>query len=230
MKINPTLVQVGDPVGHIERILHIVRDDNAGHAKPVLQPTNQSIDAVRNDGIESGGRFVVQHAGRPANDRARKTDAFLHSAAQIHRHFFFLPFQFHHFEHFRDFCAQNFRIALASFAQRKGDVFRHRHRIKKRAALKKNADLLADFPELRSLIPIMFWPSIQISPASGLHQTDEMLEQHAFAAAAPSDDREGFAGRDFKIDSTQNFLLSDLFSPMPAPRSLAKICSKPDEA
>src|SRR5439155_22559819 len=95
MKINSALVQVGDSVGHIERILHIVGYDNAGHSKPVLQSANQSIDAVRDYGIKPRCGVVVQHTARPANNRTRKADAVVHPAAQTRRLVVFLPFHFH---------------------------------------------------------------------------------------------------------------------------------------
>src|SRR5207302_4986130 len=114
----------------------------------LLQPPNQFVDRIRNNWVEPRGWFVIKNARRLADDRAREADTLFHAAAQVHRHFFFLPLQLHYFEHLSDLFAQNVRIALASFAQRKGDVFRDRHRIEKRAALKKNSDLLANRREL----------------------------------------------------------------------------------
>ena len=96
--------------------------------------------------------------------------------------------------------------------------------------MEEDADLFADFPELpfaHSDNVLTLDPNLS---RVGLHQSYEMLKQNAFAATAASNDGEGFTSCDFKIDATQNFLFPYLFSPMPAPQSLAKICSKPDEA
>src|SRR5438477_4599456 len=128
----------------MKSVLHVVRDDDAGDAETLLQSADQSIDRIGNDGIESGSRFIVKNARWLTDDRARETDAFFHAAAQVHRHFFFLPLEFHHLEHLGDAFTQNFRIALARFAQRERDVLRDRHRIEKGAALKKNSNLLAN--------------------------------------------------------------------------------------
>src|SRR3954471_23835966 len=45
-EIDPAFVEVGDSVGHIKRAFHVVGDNHAGHSKALLQPANQSIDAI----------------------------------------------------------------------------------------------------------------------------------------------------------------------------------------
>src|SRR6266487_611652 len=68
VKINPALVQVCDSVGHVERALHIVSHNDTGHSKTVLQPPNQSVNAVRDDRIETRSRLVIQYARRSPNN------------------------------------------------------------------------------------------------------------------------------------------------------------------
>ena len=46
-------------IGDIECAFHVVRDHNARHSQPLLQSADQSIDAVRDDRIETGSRLVV---------------------------------------------------------------------------------------------------------------------------------------------------------------------------
>ena len=36
MKVDPSLVQIGDVVGDLKRAFHIVRHHDAGHAEPLL--------------------------------------------------------------------------------------------------------------------------------------------------------------------------------------------------
>ena len=43
-----------------------------------------------------------------------------------------------------------------------------------------------------------------------LHQTDQVFEQNAFAAAAAADQDKGLTFADFKINALQNFLSVDL--------------------
>ena len=81
VKINAAFVQIDNPVGYIECTFHIVGDNDASHSKAPLQPANQSINAVRDHGIETRCGLIVQYTGGPANDGASETDAFFHSAA-----------------------------------------------------------------------------------------------------------------------------------------------------
>src|SRR5438552_17038767 len=106
---------------------------------------------------------------------------------------------------------QNLCISLASIAQRESDVFLHGHRIKKRAALKENANLFADCAELTL---VHSDDVLTIDPNFSRvrrHQSHEIFKQNAFAAAAPSNDRECLASCDLKIDAAQDFLLPNLF-------------------
>ena len=127
------------------------------------------------------------------------------------------------------FVCRTFGSLFARLAQRKGDVFLHGHRIKKRAALEKNAYLFADRSELAL---IHSDDVVTIDPNFSRvrrHQSDEVLEQNALAAAASSNDRQRFTSCDFKIDAAQNFLLPNLFWPPTALRSLATNYRGPHE-
>src|SRR5213595_678633 len=84
-------MQVGNVIGDVERTFHVVRDDNAGHPKALLQPVNQAIDTVRDYRIKARCRLIVQYARGPANDGACETNSLLHSTAQTLRHLIFCP-------------------------------------------------------------------------------------------------------------------------------------------
>src|SRR5207253_11202420 len=103
--------------------------------------------------------------------------------------------EFHHFQHLAYALAQDLGITLARFAQRKRDVLRNRHRIEKRAALKKNSNPLANGREM----PLAHVDNVlTFNPdfaRVGSHQTDEMFEQDALAAAAATNNRERLAAR-----------------------------------
>src|SRR5438477_4635196 len=86
VKINAPFVQVRDPVSHIERAFHVVRNHDAGHSKTLLQPPDQSIDAVRHNRIKPCRRLIVQNARRATNDGACEAYSFFHSTAQTLRH------------------------------------------------------------------------------------------------------------------------------------------------
>jgi hypothetical protein len=96
VKIDPAFVQVGDSVGYIKCAFHIVGNNHAGHSKALLQPANQSIDAIGDYRIKTGCRLIVQYTRGPPNDGARQPDPLFSSAAQTFRHLIFLTFHFHH--------------------------------------------------------------------------------------------------------------------------------------
>ena len=112
---------------------------------------------------------------------------------RLYRHFVFLPLQLDDLKHFAHFLAQDFRDPLPCFAQRERDIFRHRHGIEKRRALKKNADFLPDSGELTLAQSDDILAIDTDFSRVRLHQADEMLEQNALAAAASADDRERLA-------------------------------------
>src|SRR4029453_4240910 len=137
------------------------------------------------------------------------------SAAQTLRHLFFLSLHLNDFEHFFHFRTQDLWILFARLTQRKGDVFLHGHRIKKRAALEKNAYLFADRSELALIHSddvVTIDPNF--SPVRR-HQTDEVLEKNPFAATACSNNPQRFTRCDFKSDAAQNFLLPNPFGHRP---------------
>src|SRR4029079_4248605 len=54
VKINPAFLQIGNAVRYIKCAFHIVGNHHAGHSKALLQPANQSIDAIGDYRIETG--------------------------------------------------------------------------------------------------------------------------------------------------------------------------------
>src|SRR5207247_9417694 len=112
-------MQVGNVIGDVERTFHVVRDDNAGHPKALLQPVNQAIDTVRDYRIKARCRLIVQYARGPANDGACETNSLLHSTAQTLRHLIFLPLHLDDFEHFLHFRVQHLLIPFTRLTQLK---------------------------------------------------------------------------------------------------------------
>ena len=67
------------------------------------------------------------------------------------------------------------------FPKRKGDVFRHAHRIEKRAALEENPDFFPNRAELPLGKADDVLPFHEDLPRSWLHQADEVLQKDALA-------------------------------------------------
>src|SRR5262249_50579722 len=212
IEINSSFVQVGNAIANLHRAFHIVGHDNARHLKSLLQTTDETIDAVGHYGIQPRSWFVVQDTRRLTNNSAREADAFTHSATQAFRHLGVLALQFHHFPHVVDSCTYRLHIAHAGLAQRKRDILFHRHRIKERTTLEKNAHLLPDTSQL----PFAHSDNVLAGNPDltriRLHQSDEMLKQNRFAATASSDNHERFTHCDIQIYSAQNPLVADGFA------------------
>src|ERR1051325_10993605 len=187
VKVNAAFMQIGDVIANVESTFHVMGHDHAGDVIKLLQPSDQAIDAVGDDRIEPGGRFVIEDARGPIDDRARQADAFLHPAAQVHRHLLLLSLEFDHLEYLRNLLLNHPCIALPRFAQREGDVFLDGHRVKKRAALKQDADLAADGGELpfaQSDDALAVDPDFALVR---LHQADQVFQENALApATAPN--------------------------------------------
>ena len=62
-------------VDDVERLLHVVRDDDRGRAERVVELADQVADHAERDRIEPGERLVVhdEHAGRARSTRASAT-------------------------------------------------------------------------------------------------------------------------------------------------------------
>src|SRR5207302_6615139 len=87
----------------------------------------------------------------------------------------------------------------------------YRHRIKKRAALEKDPNLLANCPKLALAHTYnVLGLDPNFSPIR-FHQSYEMFKQNAFATAAPPDDGKSFTTPHLKINAAQNLLLPDFF-------------------
>ncbi len=83
-------------------------------------------------------------------------------------------------------------VDSAFFAQGEGDVFADGERIEKRAVLEEHAGFLAQ----RHQLLLVHLGEVLVAepnlPRIGLHEGDDVLEQHAFAAAAAADDDHAF--------------------------------------
>ena len=55
-------------------------DDDAGNLKALLQSLNHEVDDIRDDGVQAGGRLIVEHAVRLTNDGAGNADTLSHAA------------------------------------------------------------------------------------------------------------------------------------------------------
>jgi len=106
--------------------------------------------------------------------------------------------QFHHFQHVVDSGAYFLYIAHTGFPQRKRDILLHRHGIKERTTLKKDAYFLSNGAELSLAHSDDVLTANPNFAALRSHKPDEIFQQNRFTAAATTNDDEGLADGDVK--------------------------------
>ena len=60
-EMRPALMKKEHAVGERLGEARVMRDHNAGKAELALQSLNQATQTASNDGIDHGGRFIVEH-------------------------------------------------------------------------------------------------------------------------------------------------------------------------
>ena len=81
--LHPAAVEHGDPVGHRERLVLVVRDVDHRHAEPAMQAPYLELHLLAQLLVERAERLVHQHELRLEHQRARHGDALLLAAGQL---------------------------------------------------------------------------------------------------------------------------------------------------
>src|SRR5271166_6625097 len=197
-------------IADVEGALHIMGDDDGGDAEPLLEPADEAIDGIGDNGIEAGGRLVVKDALRFRHDCAGKADALAHSAAEALRHFFLLAGEVDHRKGAGHFLGDRSLVLHAVLAQREGDVFLDGHGIEQRGALEEDSDF---HPDPAKLAFGEGDDALAVDDDIALirfHEADDVLEQDALATAAAADDDQSLAGGDVEIEALEHLLIAKL--------------------
>jgi hypothetical protein len=113
-------------------------------------------------------------------------------------------------------------------AQPERHVFRDRHRIEQRRALKHHAEFPAHAQQLAFVHRHDVLAVNQHLARVRLQQADEVLEQNAFAAAAAPDDDDRFAVFNPKADAVEDFVRAETFFQMRTSIIIApRVCPAP---
>jgi hypothetical protein len=83
--LDGAVVHDDDPVGHGERLLLVVRDQDRGDAKAALQRADLPAQVQAHARVERGKRFVEQEQRGRGRQRARERDALLLPARELRR-------------------------------------------------------------------------------------------------------------------------------------------------
>ena len=164
---------------------------------------HEPIDHRGGDGVEAGGRLVVEDVARPQRDRPGDPHTLAHAARQLGRHAFAGSRQIHQRQRFLH-AVLDFLFGELTPPQPQRQVVRHRQRIEQGRELKDVTDALAQRRE-----------RIAIERADGLavnndvarirvQQADDVLERDALAGPGVADDHHRFGVPDFQRQALQH--------------------------
>jgi len=130
-------------IGESETVLQTVRGHERGDAVNVAQAKDERDDGLRCDGIEAGGRGIVEHNGRAGDEGPGDGDTAPHAAGELGGQHVRGVLKLDEAEHFLDFGLDNV-LGGAVFFEAIGHVFAYSERIEERTFLKDEADLAAE--------------------------------------------------------------------------------------
>src|SRR5712664_721860 len=180
----------------------LVRHDHDGGAEAVAQIEDEIVEPPRAHRVEPRRRLVEEEDVRVERHRARQAGALRHAAADLRRVVLLEAGETHERELQRGHRRDLFRPGLNVFLQREGHVLRQGHRAPERSALVEHSEASQEalafrrrhFPETSA------GALVEDRPPGRLVQSDEVPEQRALPAAAPSHDDEDVALVDREVE------------------------------
>src|SRR5438132_4997259 len=170
----------------------LVRHDDDGGTQAVAQVEDEIVEAPRADRIEPRRRFVEEEDVRVERHRARQPGALRHAATDLRRVVVFEARQTHQRELERGQRGDLFRANRGVFLKGQGHVLRQGHRAPQRATLVEQSEASEEALAFRRRhLPEAGAGALVEDRSSGRFlQPDEVPEQCALSAAAPSHDDE----------------------------------------
>ncbi len=140
--LDAAFVDHDHAVGHLQRLLLVVGDEDAGHVQLVVQAAQPAAQFLPHLGVERAKGLVEQQYLGLHGQRPRQGNALALPARELRRKALGHPVELHHGEQLHDLGA-DLRLARSLTArlhtQAKGDVVEHRHVPKQRVVLKDEA-------------------------------------------------------------------------------------------
>ena len=178
--------------------------DYRGDRQLIPDPLNEVVNAVGHDGVQAGGRLIIEDNLRLVDDGAGQANPFAHAPGELRGVLVFGAGQLDCLEHLGH-AVGDLRLRERGVpAEGEGHILGDRHGIEQGRALEEHAELAAD----RQEFPFVHRHNVlvldQDFAALGLEQADQVLEQHALAAAAAADNDHRLALVDAKTDAIQD--------------------------
>ncbi len=168
------------PVGQVDRLLHVVGDEQHGQPVPLPHPGQQLLHVVPGQGVEGAERLVHQQHLRPVGQRPGDRHALLHAARKLVRIGVGEAVEADQRQMLARPLAQ-LRSPVAGGAQRELDVPLRRQPGQQRVALEDDA-AVAPGPQDRLAVD-------QHRPGVEVLQPGRDRQQRALAAAGGADQR-----------------------------------------
>ncbi len=206
---NDALVEHGDPVADGERAAHVVGDHETGHAE-IPGSNHELVHDRRRDGIEPGGRLVVENVAWPERDRPRDAGALPHSAGQLRRIPIGRAVETDHGEALLD-PQGDLLLRKTALDESQPDVLTHRHRVEERGELKDESDAPA---ELRKLLAVHLLHRLAVDldrAGVGLEERHDHLERDALPGPRAPDDDGVLAARHLQVHAGEHLVGAEGF-------------------
>ena len=170
--------------------------------------SDQAADIHHAYGIQTGCGFVIQDDTRFNRQRPGQAHPLFHAAGKFHRIKLFRILHPHILQQAVHFLPHLLLRQPEMLPQTKRDIFTDIQEVEQRGILEHHPDMLTD------LVPFLFGqvgyiPSFnQDLPACGGQQTDQHLQDGAFAGARRPDDRHGLSLFHFQVNPLQHLFLT----------------------
>src|SRR5450759_4878027 len=199
---------VGDDiqvVDQLERLAHVVGDNDRGSAEGVVQAADQVGDDVERNRVQARERLVVHRQHRVVDDGAGERDAARHAAGELARHEISRAAQPDHMQLHQDQGANQFLGQVGVFAQRKSNVLVYRQVGEQPARLEHHAHLA---PQLVQAVGVEFVHQLAGDPDRALRRLllpADQPQQGGFAAAARPKDGDDLAAGNLEAEALEDF-------------------------
>src|SRR5258707_3862731 len=191
-------------IGKSEAVLEAMGGEQGGDAIDVAKTKDEADDGLRGDRVETGGRRIVEDDGRASDERAGDGDAAAHATGEFGRKRVNGVGEFDEMEDFF-YARLDFIFVDAVFVKAVGNIFADGQGVEEGAFLKDEADLAADFQEIR------FGHSRDVlaenlnTAGIGTKQARSEFEQKGFAGAGFAEEDYSFTFLGGKGDAAKNF-------------------------
>ena len=210
MLLDATGVHHHHLIGHLQRLVQIVGNEQAGEMQRVVQLAQPATQLLAHPRVERAKRFVEQQHARLDGERARQGDALALTAGQLGRITATEIFELYQREQLIDaFSDAGGGGALAARldGQAEGDVVAHRHVLEQRVMLKHEADAAIARVDRRHVLAIE-----QDGAMIGAVEAGDDAQQGRLAAARWAEQCHQLAARDLETDRVQGVKADEMFA------------------